>query len=103
MSTHSIRRTPVGCAVTAVAAFVSSAAWAAASADQGKDAPPQIVATASSTNVGAQGPALQGNAFPAYERGVRQAVAESNEALRRYIWRTRMIYNFYYNDFAPKE
>ena len=103
MSIHSIRRTSVGCAVTAVAAFVSSAAWAAASADQGKDAPPQIVATASSSNAGVQQPALQGNALPAHERGVRRAAAESNEALRRYIWRTRMIYDFYYSDFAPKE
>jgi hypothetical protein len=41
--------------------------------------------------------------FPAYQRGVRQAAAEGNEALRRYVWRTRMIYNFYYHDFAPKE
>jgi len=46
---------------------------------------------------------LPANAFPAHQRGVRQAAAESNEALRRYSRRTRMIYNFYYNDFAPGE
>lgn len=42
-------------------------------------------------------------AFRPLERGVREAAAESNEALRRYIWRTRMIYDYYYNDFAPTE
>ena len=103
MSTHSIRRASVGCAVLAVATFVPSAAWAAASADQGKDAPPQIVTEASSSNVHTQQAAVPANAFPAHERGVGQAAAESNETLRRYVWRTRMIYDFYYNDFAPKE
>jgi hypothetical protein len=43
------------------------------------------------------------DAFPAYQAGVRAAAAESPEALRRYTWRTRMIYNFRYADFAPKE
>ena len=41
--------------------------------------------------------------FPAYQRGVRQAAKEGPDALRRYVSRTRMIYNFRYNDFAPKE
>lgn len=41
--------------------------------------------------------------YPAYQRGVRAAAAEGPEALRRYTWRTRMIYNFYYNDFVPKQ
>ena len=42
-------------------------------------------------------------AFPAYQRGVREAAAQGNEALRRYVWRTRMIYGFYYPDFASGE
>ena len=41
-------------------------------------------------------------AYPAYQRGVRAAAAEGNDALRRYIWRTRGIYNFYFDDFAKK-
>ena len=40
--------------------------------------------------------------FPAYQAGVRAAAAQGPDALRRYIWRTRMIYNFYYADFAPR-
>ena len=39
--------------------------------------------------------------FPAYQAGVRAAAAQGPDALRRYIWRTRMVYNFYYADFAP--
>jgi hypothetical protein len=38
--------------------------------------------------------------FPAHEAGVRAAAAQGAEPLRRYIFRTRMIHNFYYNDFA---
>jgi len=40
--------------------------------------------------------------FPSYQAGVRTAAAQGPEALRRYIWRTRMIYNFHYDDFAPR-
>jgi hypothetical protein len=36
------------------------------------------------------------------EAGVRRAAAQGPEALRRYIWRTRMIYNYYYWDFATR-
>ena len=35
-------------------------------------------------------------------RGVRKAVAQGPNELRRYIFRTRMIYNFDYEDWAPK-
>jgi hypothetical protein len=34
---------------------------------------------------------------------VRRAAAEGPDALRRYIDRTRMIYGFYYWDFATRE
>lgn len=40
------------------------------------------------------------DAFPPYQRGVRAAAAQGNEALRRYVWRTRMIYNFYFQDYV---
>ena len=103
MSKNSIRCTWAGCAVIGFAALTSSAAWAGIPADENKDAPPVVAAQASTPDVRAPQAALPANAFPAYQRGVRQAAAEGNEALRRYIWRTRMIYNFYYNDFAPKE
>ena len=36
-----------------------------------------------------------------HEAGVRAAALQGPDALRQYIWRTRMIYGFYYGDFAP--
>jgi len=38
--------------------------------------------------------------YPAYEAGAVAAAKQGPEALRRYLWRTRMIYNFYYPDFV---
>jgi len=46
--------------------------------------------------------ATMADRYPDYQRGVRQAAREGNEALRRYIWRTRMIYNFQFRDFAKE-
>ena len=103
MGMNSIRCTWVGCALMAVASLASSQTPAAIPADQDKDVSRVIVAQVSSPGGRATLPVLPADAFPAYERGVRQAAAESNEALRRYIWRTRMIYNYYYQDVAPKE
>ena len=40
--------------------------------------------------------------FPADQAGVRAAAARGPDALRWYIQRTRMIHNFYYNDFAKE-
>ncbi|MEO9136045.1 MAG: hypothetical protein ABI316_05530 [Casimicrobiaceae bacterium] len=40
--------------------------------------------------------------YPPSEAGVRRAAAQGSDALRRYIWRTRMIYNYYYWDFAKR-
>jgi hypothetical protein len=34
---------------------------------------------------------------------VRAAAAKGPDELRRYIQRTRMIYNFYYPKYAPQE
>jgi hypothetical protein len=41
--------------------------------------------------------------FLSSETGVRRAAAESPESLRRYIQRTRMIYNYYYWNFAKEQ
>jgi hypothetical protein len=41
--------------------------------------------------------------YPSSEAGVRRAAAQGPEALRRYIWRTRMIYNYYFWNFAKQE
>lgn len=87
-----------GGAVIAFAALASSFAWAHPASDEGKNVP--VVVAQASTPAHRSAGATMAESFPAYERGVREAAAQGNEALRRYIWRTRMIYNFYYDDFA---
>lgn len=99
MSTNSNRHAWAGGGILTLAVLASPAGWAGASADGNTSAPAIVVAQASSAAPALQ-PGAPPNAYPAYQRGVRQAAAEGNEALRRYIWRTRMIYNYYYDDFA---
>jgi hypothetical protein len=62
------------------------------------------VAVADSTETVAQvsGSTLR-RSFPPSEAGVRRAAAQGPEALRRYIWRTRMIYNYYFWNFVKQE
>ncbi len=102
MSPNPMRCTLFGGVVVALAVVASPAVRAAESTDARQDAAPIVIAQVSEpASVSTRGAVP--DALPAYQRGVRQAAAESNEALRRYIWRTRMIYNFYYDDFAPQE
>lgn len=61
---------------------------------------PAVLAQASTPRVGAEHVAVPVGAYPAYQRGVREAARQGPEALRRYIWRTRMIYNYYFPDFV---
>jgi len=49
----------------------------------------------------APAPMVVVRSYPAYEAGAVAAAKQGPEALRRYLWRTRMIYNFYYPDFVP--
>jgi hypothetical protein len=89
-------------AAIALAAFTVGVAFASEAASPttiDKDTP--IVLAQASTTMPAA-PVTMAPAFPAHETRVRAAAAQGPEALRRYIWRTRMIYNFYYWDFAPK-
>ena len=99
MSPNPKRGTPFGGAVVALALFTSSPIVAAEDTDAGKDAAPVVVAQASMP-AAMPAPNEAFDRYPAYQRGVRKAASEGPEALRRYIWRTRMIYNFYYYDFA---
>jgi hypothetical protein len=66
-------------------------------------APAPIVVAQTSVGVAAKPETTVSDATPVHLRGVRAAAAQGPDALRRYIFRTRMIYGFYYNDFAPKE
>lgn len=88
----------LGGASVALALFMSPSAMAA-DVEVQADAAPVVVAQALPAP-GTRTAEPIANRYPAYQRGVRMAAAEGPEALRRYIWRTRMIYNFYYYDFA---
>ena len=101
MSSNPMRCTSISGAVVALAVIAAPATWAAEPADAAAQESAPVVVAQASTGVVESGTATE--AFPSYQRGVRKAAAEGNEALRRYVWRTRMIYNFHYNDFAPKE
>ena len=102
MSPNPMRCTLFGSAVVALALFTSSSIVSAEDTNAGKDAAPVVVAQASAP-AAMPAPDEAFDRYPAYQRGVRRAAAEGPEALRRYIWRTRMIYNFYYYDFAAQQ
>jgi hypothetical protein len=99
MSRNPICCTWAGCTVIALATLTAPDVFA----EDNKATPPVTVAEASTPDVGAPRRVVPADPFPAHERGVRQAAAQGNEPLRRYIWRTRMIHNFYFNDFALKD
>jgi len=102
MSPNPIRRNLHGAIVATLAAVVVPVA--AAERDNASTQPaPIVVAQANPTALLPDRPVFVPQAFRPLERGVRDAAAQSNEALRRYVWRTRMIYNYYYNDFAAGE
>jgi hypothetical protein len=104
MVSHSMRFTLSGAAAIALAGLVSFPVGAAEVERAARvGAPPVVIAQATRSAGTAPPVAVPNDAYPAYQRGVRQAAAESNEALRRYIWRTRMIYDFYYPDFAARD
>jgi hypothetical protein len=96
MHAKSITRAAI--ALAALTVGVAFAAETPSSDASGVDAAPVLLAQATTTTRAA--PAAQ--AFPDYQAGVRAAAAKGPEALRQYIYRTRMIYNFYYWDFAPQ-
>jgi hypothetical protein len=102
MSSNPMRCTLVGGAVVALAAITSSSAMAGDAPNAMADAAPIVVAQ-TAMPVAMLNPNTALDEHPAYQRGVRKAAAEGPEALRRYIWRTRMIHNFYYKDFARQE
>jgi hypothetical protein len=89
-----------GIALSLVVLVSSPAAAAERSSPAASNTPPVTLAQATMGAERATRPAPA--AYPAYQRGVWEAAAQGPEALRRYVWRTRMIYNFYYYDFAPR-
>ena len=85
-------------------AFAISPTASAARADAAGEAAPIVLAQAavpmSSAAMG--NVAIDPDAGAVNLRGVRKAAAQGPNELRRYIFRTRMIYNFDYEDWAPK-
>ena len=61
---------------------------------------PLVLAQASTPGMSGERVVVPGGAYPESQRGVREAASQGPEALRRYIWRTRMIYDYYYPDFV---
>lgn len=102
MSSISLPRNFLGGALLALAGFSLPSMSTAQSTETAPVSAPTVVAQAPGP-VAAADNAVPFDEFPAYQRGVRQAAKEGPDALRRYVSRTRMIYNFRYNDFAPKE
>ena len=86
-------------AAFALAATIASAG--APEAPQSTPSGPLVLADASAPSATARA-AASDRRYPPGEAGVRRAAAQGSEALRRYIWRTRMIYNYYYWDFATR-
>lgn len=89
----------------AAIALAATSVGAATSVPQAEPAQSRMDLAANAnteTMPGASGTTLQRSYRP-LEAGVRKAAMQGPEALRRYIWRTRMIYDYYYPDFALKE
>jgi len=83
-------------ALAALTVGVAFAAETPSSDASSVNASPVLLAQATTSRPAASA----SQAFPAHEAGVRAAAAKGPEALRQYTNRTRMIYNFYYWDFA---
>jgi len=87
---------------TLAVAFVATPGIAAeataASAQDGAQS--VIVAQASRSMPPAMARREADGAFPPAQAGVRHAAEQGPTALRRYVHRTRMIYNYYYYDYA---
>jgi hypothetical protein len=101
MNRFEARSTMFAGAAVALALLASTVALAAGPTSPRDDAP--IVVAQAGTVQNRSPAAASIDAYPAYQRGVREAARESDEALRRYIWRTRMIYNFYFQDYVAKD
>ena len=96
-------RTHVRFTLAAALALGATAAIASTPAPQGSGAEPPIVLAQAASASGAARAADPAAGHPPLEAGVRRAAAEGPEALRRYVFRTRMIYNWYMPKFMREE
>jgi len=89
-------------AAVAIALVMSPAASAAQPDTDKQDAAPIVVAQAPAPATSARSLAVPPDGGAVHLRGVRAAAMQGPDALRRYTFRTRMIYNYDYEDCAPK-
>ncbi|HKU87210.1 MAG TPA: hypothetical protein VJV77_12820 [Casimicrobiaceae bacterium] len=90
-------------AAVAIALAISPAVSAAQPDVTAPDTAPIVLAQAGApASTAMQNLAVDPDAGAVHLRGVRQAARQGPDELRRYIFRTRMIYNFDYEDWAPK-
>jgi hypothetical protein len=88
--------------LSATILLTSPIAWAAQSAAQmvGTQGAAIVTAARNTDKTGNAIGSVEPASFPSSEIGVRKAAAEGPESLRRYVQRTRMIYNYYYWNFT---
>ena len=93
------------CALGVALALAASTALANASVPQQPVAEASVkLAVADSTETLPQaGSSTTQFVYPSSEAGLRRAAAQGPVALHLYIYRTRMIYNYYIYDFATPE
>jgi hypothetical protein len=96
MKTREFQQT-IGRGIAAVALSATCALAAGAALAAGND---QAIVVAQTTIV-APAAVVVVRTYPDYMKRAVAASEQGPEALRRYLWRTRMIYNFYYPDFIP--
>ena len=106
MSSKPIHSALFAGAAVAIALAISPAASAAQPDVNAPNTEPIVIAQAAGTP--AAGAAMRTAAIDpdlgaVNWRGVRKAALQGPDELRRYIFRTRMIYNFDYEDWAPKQ
>jgi hypothetical protein len=88
-------------ALLALAGTTACAAWAAP--NEAKSAPEErklVLAAVTPSHEMVPEAENRPTAYPPLEAGVRHAADQGPEALRRYVLRTRMIYNYRFEDFA---
>ncbi|HEY7943779.1 MAG: hypothetical protein ACHP7M_09025 [Burkholderiales bacterium] len=86
-----------------VLATATASANSSTAATSVPPAPVKVAVADSAETMAAAPDSTTPRSFPSSEAGVRRAAAQGSGALRRYIWRTRMIYNYYFWDFATRE
>jgi hypothetical protein len=90
-------------AAVAIALAISPAVSAAQPDIAAPDTTPIVLAQAGApASTAMRDVAIDPDAGAVNLRGVRKAARQGPDELRRYIFRTRMIYNFDYEDWAPK-